>query len=115
MLGQALFATGDYVRSANVTRQATQILQEPYWGIVVKNHAALYYTDAQTNDYVGQLKALENAASEHPNAASLRFLLGFHYGYLGYPKEAKQQLDKLMESKPQDEVGRRLRDIMAQQ
>ena len=43
------------------------------------------------------------------DAPELRFLLGYHYGYLGYPKEAVRELDKALEMAPQDELARKLR------
>ena len=42
-----------------------------------------------------------------------RFLLGFHYGYLGYPKEAVRELDKAIEQNPKDKLAGELRNLMA--
>jgi hypothetical protein len=42
-----------------------------------------------------------------------RFLLGFHYGYLGYPKEAVRELDKAVELNPKDKLAAELRNVMA--
>jgi hypothetical protein len=41
----------------------------------------------------------------------LRFLLGFHLGYLGHPKQAVRELDKTLELNATDEGARKVRDI----
>lgn len=111
---QALFAVGDYDRSAGAVQRGMMLLAEEDWGVVVANHREIYFTDSKTNDYVTQLQALEKAAKSQPNAPALRFLLGYHYGFLGYPAQSVRELDKLIELNPRNELGRRLGEIMAQ-
>jgi len=107
LLGQALFAAGEYDEAAGATQQAAQILPPEHWGIVVKHYRDLY---PNIQDYTNQLRALEKAKNEKPDAPALRFLLGWHYGYLGYPKHAVVELDKLLQVAPTDEIGKKLRD-----
>ena len=82
-----------------------QSLPQNKWGEVIKNYSELYRGN---QDYTDQLRVLEKRrrASDSP---LLRFLLGYHYGYLGYNKEAVRELDKGLEMAPQDELARKLR------
>lgn len=109
MLSQAFFATGHFDESAGAAQQAMQILPKEEWGVVVKNYKELY-TNVQ--DFTDQLRALEKAVKEKPKDPGLRFLAGFQYAYLGYPKEAVDQLDKGLKLAPRDEMARKLRDEM---
>jgi hypothetical protein len=61
------------------------------------------------------LKALEKARDAKPDDAALRFLLGYHFGYLGYPKQATRELDKALDLQPKDLGSQKLRDIFAVQ
>ncbi len=110
MLGQALFATGQFDEAAGATQQAMQLLAEDQWGVVVKNFRELYGNAA---DYTTQLRALEKEVKGSGDKPATRFLLGFHYGYLGYPSHAVKQLDKTIKLAPQDQMAQRLREIMA--
>ena len=56
------------------------------------------------------LRALETA-SEKSESPVLQFLLGYHYGYLGYPKEAVRELDKGLKLMPQDAIAQELRSV----
>ena len=47
-----------------------------------------------------------------PNDPALRFLLGYHYGFLGYPKDGLKQLDKCLELAPKDELAQKLQERM---
>jgi hypothetical protein len=40
-------------------------------------------------------------------------LLGFHYYYLGYSKQALAELDKTLQLEPKDPIARQLRNIVA--
>ncbi|HVC97470.1 MAG TPA: hypothetical protein VND64_27555, partial [Pirellulales bacterium] len=57
------------------------------------------------------LRALEAARTKQDSPA-LRFLLGYHYAYLGFPQQAVRELDKALKLNPQDELARQLRDSM---
>lgn len=109
MLGQGLFATGQFDEAAGATQQAMQLLPEDQWGVVVKNFRELY---GKTRDYTTQLRALEKDVKTSGENPATRFLLGFHYGYLGYPSHAVKQLDKTLTLAPQDQMAQRLREIM---
>jgi hypothetical protein len=110
MLAQAFFATGQFDEAAGAVQQGMQLLPREEWGVVVKNYKELY-TNVQ--DFTDQLRALEKAVKEKPKDPGLRFLAGFEYAYLGFPKEAVDQLDKGLKSAPNDQMARKLRDEMA--
>jgi tetratricopeptide (TPR) repeat protein len=105
MLSQALFASEQYSESAGAVQAAMQSLPPEKWDIVVKNFRDLY---GKGEDYTTQVRALEKAAREKNEDPGLRFLLGYHYGFLGYPGEAVKQLEKCTKLAPQDEVAKKL-------
>jgi len=110
LMGQALFAMGRYDEAAGATQAGMQMLPEDKWGVVIANYAQLY---GNAQDYTDQLKALEKARDAKPDAPALRFLLGFHFGYLGYPKQAVRELDKGLTLAPRDLGARKVRDLFA--
>jgi tetratricopeptide (TPR) repeat protein len=77
---------------------------------VITNYRELY---GKTGDYTSQLRALEKSVKDHGDDPATRFLLGFHYAYLGYPSHAVKQLDKTLELAPQDDLAKKVRDLMA--
>jgi tetratricopeptide (TPR) repeat protein len=89
-----------------------QSLPENEWANVVKNYTQLY---PNIQSYTDQLKALERARSAKPDDAAMRFLLGYHFGYLGYPKQAVAEFDKALDLQPKDLGSQKLRDIFAVQ
>jgi Flp pilus assembly protein TadD len=112
LMAQALFAIGRYENAAGAVQTAMQMLPENEWGSVVKNYSQLY---GNIGDYTTQLKALEIARDGKPDDPALRFELGYHFGYLGYPKNAVAELDKALDLQPQDLGSQKLRDIFAVQ
>lgn len=112
LMAHALFAIGQYENAAGAVQTAMQMLPENDWGSVVKNYSQLY---GNIGDYTTQLKALENARDARPEEPALRFLLGYHFGYLGYPKQAVRELDKALDLQPQDLGSQKLRDLFAVQ
>jgi tetratricopeptide (TPR) repeat protein len=109
MLGQALFASGKLDEAAGATQMAMQLLPKDQWGTVVSNAKELY---GDYQDYTRQLRSLEGAVKDKPDNPAQRFLLGFHYAYLGFPKESIAQLDKGLKIAPQDQGAKFLRDEM---
>jgi Tfp pilus assembly protein PilF len=107
MLAQGLFATGTFDEAAGAVQQGLQLLPEDQWGVVVSNYKELY---GKIGDYTSQLRALEKAVKQQPDDPGLRFLLGYHYGFLGYPQQAVKQLDKALELAPADQLAQKLRD-----
>ena len=85
-----------------------QTLPPEKWDVVVKNFRDLY---GKGEDYTTQVRALEKAAREKTEEPGLRFLLGYHYGFLGYPAEAIKQLDKCIKLAPQDDVAKKLKQV----
>jgi cytochrome c-type biogenesis protein CcmH/NrfG len=108
MLAQGLFATGSYNEAAGAVQQALQMLPEDQWGVVVSNFRELY---GKAGDYTSQLRALEKEVKQQPDDPAARFLLGYHYGFLGYPQHAVKQLDKALELAPADQLAQKLRDL----
>jgi tetratricopeptide (TPR) repeat protein len=109
-LAQALFAAGEYGEAAGATEQALMLLSEEKWQSEVSNAAKLY---GAPQDYKDQLKGLEKAVKENPDDPALRFELGFQYGFSGRRAEALRELDRLLQIAPQDQLGKRLRVLMA--
>jgi tetratricopeptide (TPR) repeat protein len=105
MLSQGLFATEQFRESAGAIQAAMQTLPQEKWDVVVKNFRDLY---GKGEDYTAQVRSLEKAAREKSDDPALRFLLGYHYGFLGYPAEAVKQLEKCVKLAPQDESARKL-------
>ena len=112
VMGQALFQTGDYAKAASATKTAMSELPESKWGVAVQNYTKLY---GNTQDYTNQLKLLEAARKQNPNDPALRFLLGFNFGYLGYPKQAVNELGKAVQLEGRDPAARKLHDLFAAQ
>ena len=81
------------------------LLPASKWGEVIKNYSELY---RDNQEYTDQLRVLEKRRRAN-DSPMLRFLLGYHYGYLGYPKEAVRELDKALEMASKDELARKLR------
>lgn len=109
LLSQSLFAQGKFPEAAGATQVALLMLPTDKWGLVVENYAELYSDNQQ---YTDQLRALEKARKEKPDEPGLRFLLGYHYGYLGYPTQAIKELDKAVELAPKDELAAKLREAL---
>ena len=109
MLGQGLFASGKFDEAAGATQQGMLLLKEADWGVVITNYRELY---TKIGDYTTQLRVLEKARKDKPDDPALRFLLGFHYAYLGFPNEATRELEKAIALAPQDELASRLKDVL---
>jgi tetratricopeptide (TPR) repeat protein len=107
LLGQSLFAIGQFEQAAAVTAASLNQLPQDKWGAVVTNYKQLYGNQL---DYNSQLKALENARDASPDSAGLRFLLGYHFGFLGYPKQAVRELDRAIAILPQEPFAALLRN-----
>lgn len=110
MLSQALFATGEFDQAAGAAQAGMQMLPQEQWGVVVKNFRELY---GRPGDYTTQLRALEKQVKDKDDDPATRFLLAYHYGYLGYPSHAVKQLDKTLKLAPNDQMAKKLRDVMA--
>jgi tetratricopeptide (TPR) repeat protein len=109
LMSQGLFATGKYDEAAGALQAALQGVPQDKWNTVVGNYRELY---GNVEDYTKQLRALETA-SEKTESPAMQFLLGYHYGYLGFPKEAVRELDKGLKLAPEDMLARQLRDQFA--
>jgi tetratricopeptide (TPR) repeat protein len=112
LMAQAMFALGQYDQAANTTQMAMQMLPESEWGNVVKNYTQLY---GNIEDYTNQLRAAEKARDAKPDDGAVRFVLGYHFGFLNYPKQAVRELDKALDIESRDVGAQKLRDIFAKQ
>jgi len=108
MFSQALLATGEFPQAAGAVQQAIQLLPTEQWGVVIENFRELY---GKAGDYSAQIKSLEKAMKDAPEEPALRFLAGYHYLYLGYPKQSIDQLDRVLKSAPRDQVAKKLREV----
>jgi tetratricopeptide (TPR) repeat protein len=75
------------------------------------NYRELY---GRPDDYNDQLRALEKFRDGNANDPAARFLLGYHYFYLGRLQDAFNQLDKAIQIQPQDPFARTLRNMAAE-
>jgi Tfp pilus assembly protein PilF len=112
LAAQALFALGRFDDAAGAVQMGMQLLDQDQWGNVVRNYPQLY---PDIGRYTNQLRELENARDATPSDPALRFLLGYHFGYLGYPRQAARELDKALELEPKDLGSQRLREVLLQE
>ncbi len=110
LMGQALFALGQYDAAANMVQMGMQMLPETEWGNVVANYLQLY---GNVEDYTNQIRAAEKVRDTQTDDGAVRFLLGYHFGYLNYPKQAVRELDAALTIEPRDVGAEKLRDIFA--
>ena len=107
LLAQSLFAEGSYNQAAAATELGMTMLPPEQWGVVVRNYKELY---ASNGAYTQQLRSLESVSSKNPEDPAPRFLLGFHYHYLGYPAQGEKQMEKAVQLLPRDEFAKRFLD-----
>ena len=108
LLGQAQFAAGKYMESAETLHRALGMMEEEDWGIFVENYRDYY---GKIGDYTRQLRALESYMKQELTAPFGSFLLGYHYGFLGYPDHATNHLEEAVELAQADDVAKRLLEI----
>jgi tetratricopeptide (TPR) repeat protein len=104
-LSQALFAAGRYDEAAGAAQAGLRKLPKDQWGSVVAGYKDLY---GRPEDYTAQLRALEAAIKEQPRAPALRFLAGYHYSFLGFRKQAVDQLNIVVKDSSRDDIARDL-------
>ena len=78
----------------------------------MRNYRNVY---ANIQDDTDQLRKLEAARTAQPDDETLRFLLGYHFGFLGYPRQAVTELDQALALQPNDASAKHLRDVFAAQ
>jgi tetratricopeptide (TPR) repeat protein len=93
-----LFALGRYAEAAATIHPVLNV--RPGWDW--KTLSGLY---ASTDAYTNQLRALEAACKKDPNAADLRFLLGYHYLSCGFPDQALTEFRNAAKQRPNDSVS----------
>jgi tetratricopeptide (TPR) repeat protein len=117
LLSQAHFAVGEYRDAAGAARLGMSLLPAEDWGFVVENFRS-YYHDS---DYVAQVRRLRQFIAENPSHADARFLLGYHWLFLGHSEAAKREayfaaafreLSQALELNPSDESANRLLEMV---
>jgi tetratricopeptide (TPR) repeat protein len=96
-----LFALQRYAESAAAMHAVLDV--GPGWDW--KTLSSLY---PSVNVYTSQLRALEDTRDRDPKAASVRFLLGYHYLSDGYPDAALAEFQKAVKLQPRDTVAAKL-------
>jgi hypothetical protein len=104
-LSQALFASGRYDEAAGAAQAGLRLLPKDQWGSVIAGYRELY---GRPEDYTNQLRSLETAIKDQPRSTALRFLAGYHYSFLGFRKQAVDQLSLVVKDSSRDEVARDL-------
>jgi Tetratricopeptide repeat len=112
MLAQTLFAAGIYDEAAAAAQQALTLLPEDQWRDSLERFRANFINP---QDYADQLKKLGQAVKQYPTDPALRFEFGLQQAYSGNPDAALNELDKLLELVPQDQIVRKLRDQVVKQ
>ncbi len=110
LLAQGLFQTGQFDEAAGAVQYALTLTPRKQWSEVVPRFGDLYKDNIF--DYSAGLRELEKARTQKSEDPALRFLLGYHYSFLGYSEEAIRELDKLQKLAPKDDVARDLREMM---
>ena len=101
-----LFATGKY-RDAAATLHAVMAVG-PGWDWTTLS--SLYQS---VDVYTTQIRALEEYTRQNNQAADAKFVLAYHYLTMGHADEAIDQLKKVLELEPKDEVAAQLLGISA--
>lgn len=87
--GYALTALGSYRHAARALHRALVQLPPAWWQAEADQAAQRF---AQPAEYDRQLARLEEFVRQQPNDADARVVLGLHYGFRGYPRDAVRQL-----------------------
>ncbi len=99
--GLILFAKGDYQQAAGVVYAV--LSAGPGWDWTTLSGL---YGNVET--YTDQLRALEKYRNEHPDDASIRFLLAYQYITCGHDEAAVKELKKVVELNPDDQLSAQL-------
>ncbi len=94
-----LFAMGRFNEAATVLRQAVAKLPPEAYSATLQGLERDY---PNPEAYTGRLRQLERTITESPPEPSLRLLLGYHYGYLGFLPEAVTELSQALQLNPDD-------------
>ena len=102
-----LFATEDYIRSAEFAYSAAS--QSQLWGW---EQLKGYYGDSEI--YARQYQRLQSAANAPNVDVSVSFLLGYHHLMLGHRDHAGRQFELVLQKLPNDPVTQHLLTIANQ-
>jgi tetratricopeptide (TPR) repeat protein len=96
---QAQFASQLFDEAAASLREALRVLPAGQQDLIAANYDDYY---ERPEAYTGQLRALEAFVRRNPDDADASLLLGYHYGCLGYPREAADRLARAAAAAPND-------------
>ena len=102
-----LFASGDYLKSAEFAYAATSQSQLFSW-----DQLRSYYGNPDL--YAQQYRKLQRNVTEHDSNPSLRFLLGYHHLILGHRQQASQEFEFVLSKLPGDPVVTQLLEVSKQ-
>ncbi len=100
-----LFALGEYQKSAVVLNALLAVAPGMDWTTLI----SLY---SSSDEYTGQLRALEAHCKQNPNDSAAAFVLGYHYLVCGHADSAKKALERVLEVQPKDQVAKRMYDAL---
>lgn len=101
---QVQLSLANYEEAVQDIGLATQMLDQKEWHFVIKNFREFY----RNEDYVTQIDQLSQHIKTNPKDAVAVGLRGYHFGGLGYPKEAIADFEKAIELSPNEPIYRRL-------
>ncbi len=108
----AQFATGDFDGAAATLQFALESLPVQKWGLVLRSFGDYF---PHVGQYTQQLRALEAEVTRNPRSPDGRFLLAYHYGYLGHRAEAIAELRQVLMLLPENVIAQTLLGIFAPQ
>ncbi len=100
-----LFAQGDYQQSAAVLNALLAVAPGMDWTTLI----SLYNS---SDEYTGQLRALEAHCKQQPNDSAAAFVLAYHYLICGHADSAKNALARVVKLQPDDQVAKRMYDAL---
>jgi tetratricopeptide (TPR) repeat protein len=100
-----LFAKKQYQPAAAVLNPLLAVAPGMDWTTL-----SSLYTSA--DDYTRHLRALETHCTQQPDDSAAAFVLAYHYLICGHADDAKKALDRVVKSRPNDQVALRMRDSL---
>ncbi len=64
------------------------------------------------DEYTRQLRALETHCTQQPDDSAAAFVMAYHYLICGHADDAKTALDRVVKTRPNDQVALRIRDSL---
>ncbi|MFM7070543.1 MAG: tetratricopeptide repeat protein [Planctomycetota bacterium] len=100
-----LFANRQYQSAAAVLNPLLAVAPGMDWTTMI----SLY---ASSDEYTRQLRSLENHCTRQPEDSAAAFVVAYHYLICGHADDAKKALDRVIKTRPNDQVALRIRDSL---